>query len=76
MYILEDYNGNNKVITTKELALREAIKLVKECYEHSSNDTQELQDYRDIMEQYFDPIKTSFYIDDLFWVYEADVIDK
>lgn len=76
MYILEDVNGNNKVITTKELALREAVKMVKECYEYSPNDTQELQDYRDIMEQYFDPIKTGFYIDDLFWVYEAEVIDK
>lgn len=76
MYILEDVDGNNKVITTKELALREAIKMVKKCYEYSPNDAQELQDYRDIMEQYFDPIKTGFYIDDLFWVYEAEVIDK
>ena len=76
MYILEDFDGNNKVITTKELALREAIKMVKECYQYSPNDTQELQDYRDIMEQYFDPIKTGFNIDDLFWVYEVEVIDK
>lgn len=76
MYILEDVNGNNKVITTKELALREAVKMVKECYEYSPNDAQELQDYRDIMEQYFDPIKTGFNIDDLFWVYEVEVIDK
>lgn len=76
MYILEDYNGINKVTTTKELALREAIKMVKECYEYSPNDAQELQDYRDIMEQYFDPTKTGFYIDDLFWVYEAQVVDK
>lgn len=76
MYILEDFDGNNKVITTKELALREAIKMVKECYQYSPNDAQELQDYRDIMEQYFDPIKTGFNIDDLFWVYEVKVIDK
>lgn len=76
MYILEDFDGNNKVITTKELALREAIKMVKECYQYSPNDAQELQDYRDIMEQYFDPIKTGFNIDDLFWVYEVEVIDK
>ena len=76
MYILEDVNGNNKVIITKELALREAVKMVKECYEYSPNDAQELQDYRDIMEQYFNPTKTGFYIDDLFWVYEAEVIDK
>lgn len=76
MYILEDYNGDNKVIATKELALREAIKMIKEYYEYSPNDAQELQDYRELMEQYFDPIKTGFYIDDLFWVYKVEVIDK
>lgn len=76
MYILEDYSGDNKVIATKELALREAIKMVKEYYEYSSNDAQELQDYRELMEQYFDPTKTGFYIDDLFWAYKVEVIDK
>ena len=76
MYVLENYDGINKIIATKELALREAVKKIKEYYEYNPNDAQELQDYRDIMEQYFDPIKTGFYIDDLFWVYEAEVIDK
>ena len=76
MYVLENYNGINKIIATKELALREAVKKIKEYYEDNPNDTQELQEYRDIMEQYFDPTKTGFYIDDLFWVYEAEVIDK
>ena len=76
MYVLEDYNGDNKVIATKELTLREAIKMIKEYYEYSPNDAQELQDYRELMEQYFDPIKTGFYIDDLFWAYKVEVIDK
>lgn len=76
MYMLEDFDGNSKVLATKELALREAIKMVKEYYEYNPNDALELQDYRDIMEQYFNPTKTGFYIDDLFWVYEAEVIDK
>ena len=76
MYILEDYNGNNKVITTKELTLREAIKMIKKYYEYSPDDAQELRDYRELMEQYFDSTKTSFYIDELFWAYEIEVIDK
>ena len=76
MYILEDYDGKNKVITTKELALREAIKIIKEYYEDNPNDAQELQDYREMMKQYFDPTKTGFYVDECFWVYETEVIDK
>lgn len=76
MYILEDYDGRSKVITTKELALREALKIMKEYYEHSLDSTRELQDYHELMEQYFDPTRTGFYIDDLFWVYEVEVIDK
>lgn len=76
MYVLENYDKINKIIATKELALREAVKKIKEYYEYNPNDAQELQDYRELMKQYFDPIKTGFYIGDLFWVYEAEVIDK
>ena len=76
MYILEDYSGRSKVITTKELALREAVKTVEEYYKCNPDDVRKLQNYREIMLQYIDPTLVGFYIDNLFWVYEAEVTDK
>lgn len=74
MYIFEKYNDEySKIFATKELALREAVKMIKE---DNSDDTQKSQEYNKLMEQYFDPNRTDFYIADLFWVYEAEVIDK
>lgn len=77
VYILENHKGDCKVMATKELALREAIKMIKEFYEYKEpNVVQERDDYRDVMEQYFDPTKTSFHIDGLFLAYEVEFVDK
>lgn len=76
MWVIEDYDSIRKVCATKEIALREVIKMLRDFYNDRPDDTQELEDYRELMKQYFDPSREDFYIDEFCWVYKAEYIDK
>lgn len=71
-------NGDNvyKVFATKELALREVLQVLKKYYYDYPDEKRELEDYRQLMEDYFDPNKDNFYIDEVCWVLKVDYIDK
>lgn len=76
MWVIEDYDGTCKVCTTKEIALREVLRMLKESYRDDPNDEQELNDYRELMEEYLSPCREGFYIDGFCWVDKAKFIDE
>lgn len=75
MWVIEDYDGICKVCATKEIALREVLRMLEEFYKENPDNNQELKDYRELMEQYFSPYKEGFYVDEFCWVSKAEFID-
>lgn len=76
MWIVENFDGIYKVCVSKELALREVLNKLQDFYKDNPNDTQELEDYRELMKQYTEPGREGFYIDEFCWVFKAEFIDK
>ena len=76
MWVIEDYDSVRKVCATKEIALREVFRMIKDYYIKSPNDEQELKDYRTLMEEYFFHCKDSFCIDEFCWVSKVEFIDE
>ncbi len=76
MWVIETCGDISKICATKEIALREVLRMLKEYYKEDPDDEQELKDYRELMEQYFSPCRDSFYIDGLCWVSKTEFIDK
>lgn len=76
MWVIEDYDGVRKVCATKEIALKEVLRMLKEFYKENPDDEQELKDYRELMEEYFSPCREGFYIDEFCWVSKAELIDE
>lgn len=76
MWIIEDYDGTRKACATKEIALREVVRMLKEYYKENPLDEQELKDYRALMEEYFSPCREGFYIDEFCWVSKVEFIDE
>lgn len=76
MWVIEDYDGICKVCATKEIALKEVIRMLKEYYKENPLDEQELKDYRALMEEYLSPCREGFYVDEFCWVSKAEFIDE
>ena len=76
MWVIEGCNDVYKVCTTKEIALRESIRILREHYKENPDDEQELEDYRELMEEYFSPYGKGFCVDGLCWVSKAEFIDE
>lgn len=76
MWVIEGCDGVCKVCATKEIALKEVVRILKEYYKENPDDEQELKDYRELMEQYFSYYREGFYIDELCWVSKAEFIEK
>lgn len=76
MWLFDNGDGVYKVFATKELALREVLQVLKKYYYDYPDEKRELEDYRQLMEDYFDPNKDNFYIDEVCWVWKVDYIDK
>lgn len=76
MWIIECYNGVRKVCVTKEIALREVFRMLKEYYKENPDDEQELKDYRELIEEYFSPCREGFHINEFCWVSKAEFIDE
>ena len=76
MWVIECCDDVRKVCSTKEIALKEVLRMLREHYEENPDDEQELKDYRELMEQYFSHYREGFYIDELYWVSKAEFIDK
>ena len=76
MWVIEGCDDVCKVCSTKEIALKEALRMLREHYKENPDDKQELKDYRELMEQYFSYYREGFYIDELCWVSKAEFIDK
>ena len=76
MWLFDNGDDIYKVFATKELALREVLQVLKKYYYDYPDEKRELEDYRQLMEDYFDPNKDNFYIDEVCWVWKVDYIDK
>ena len=76
IWVIENCDGVCKICATKEIALREVLRMLKDYYKENPDDKQELQDYRALMERYFSPCGEDFYIEELYLVYKAEFIDK
>lgn len=76
MWVIQDCDDVRKVCATKEIALRECIRMLREYYKENPDDEQELQDYRALMESYFSPCGEDFYIEELWFVSKVEFIDK
>lgn len=76
MWLFDNGDDVYKVFATKELALREVLQVLKKYYYDYPDEKRELEDYRQLMEDYFDPNKDNFYIDEVCWVWKVDYIDK
>lgn len=76
MWVIETYDGIYKVCATKEIALREVVRMLKESYKKDPDDIQELRDYRELMEEYFAPGREGFYVDEFCWVSKAEFIEE
>ena len=76
MWVIEGCDDVRKVCATKEIALKEALRMLREHYKENPDDKQELKDYRELMEEYFSPYRKGFYVDDLCWVSKAEFIEK
>lgn len=76
MWVIEDYEGIRKVCATKEIALREVVRMLKESYKKSPDNEQELKDYRELMEEYFSPCREGFHVDKFCWVSKVEFIDE
>ena len=76
MWVIECCDDVRKVCATKEIALKEVLRMLREHYEENPDDEQELKDYRELMEQYFSYYREGFYIDELCWVSKAEFIEK
>ena len=75
MWVIEGCDDVYKVCATKEIALREAIRILKGYYKENPDDKQELEEYRALMEEYFSSYRKGFCIDEC-WVYKAEFIDE
>lgn len=76
MWVIEDYDGVRKVCATKEIALKEVLRMLKDFYKGNPDNEQELKDYRELMEEYFSPCREGFYVDEFCWVSKAEFIDE
>ena len=76
MWVIENCDGVCKRCATKEIALREVLRMLKDYYKENPDDKQELQGYRALMERYFSPCEEDFYIEELYLVSKAEFIDK
>lgn len=76
MWLIEGFDGVYKVCATKEIALREVVKMLRDFYKDKPDDTQELEDYRELMKQYFDPSREGFYVDEFCCLHKAEYVDK
>lgn len=76
MWLFDNGDDGYKVFATKELALREVIQVLKKSYYDYPDEKRELEAYRQLMEDYFDPNKNGFYVDEACWVWKIDYIDK
>lgn len=76
IWVIENCDGVCKTCATKEIALREVLRMLKDHYKENPDDKQELQDYRVLMESYFSPCGGDFYIEELWLVSKAEFIDE
>ena len=76
MWVIENCDGVCKTCATKEIALREVLRMLREYYKENPDDELELEDYRALMEEYFSPYGEGFYVDEFFWVSKAEFIDE
>lgn len=76
IWVIENCDGVCKTCATKEIALREVLRMLKDHYKENPDGEQELQDYRALMESYFSPCGEDFYIEELWFVSKAELIDK
>ena len=76
MRVIECCDDVRKVCATKEIALKEVLRMLREHYKENPDDKKELKDYRELMEQYFSYYRQGFYIDGLCWVCKAEFIEK
>jgi Fe-S cluster biogenesis protein NfuA len=76
IWVIENCDGVCKTCATKEIALREVLRMLKDYYKENPDDKQELQDYRTLMETYFSPCGEDFYIEEFWLVSKAEFIDK
>ena len=76
MWVIEGCDDVRKVCATREIALRESIRMLSEYYKENPDDKQELKDYRALMEKYFSPYRKGFCVDALCWVSKAEFIDE
>ena len=76
MWVIETCGDISKICATREIALIEFLRMLKESYKEEPDNEQELKDYRELMEEYFSPYKENFGIDGFFWVFKAEFIDE
>ena len=76
LWVIENCDGVCKICATKEIALREVLRMLRDYYKENPDDKQELQDYRALMERYFSPCGEDFYIEELYLVSKAEFIDE
>lgn len=76
IWVIENCDGVCKTCATKEIALREVLRMLRDYYKENPDDKQELQDYRALMERYFSPCGGDFYIEELYLVSKAEFIDE
>ena len=76
IWVIENCDGACKICATKEIALREVLRMFKDFYKENPDDEQELQDYRTLMEGYFSPYGGGFYIEELYSVSKIEFIDE
>lgn len=76
IWVIENCDGVSKICATKEIALREVLRMFKDYYKENPDDEQELQGYRTLMERYFSSCGEDFYVEELYLVYKAEFIDE
>jgi hypothetical protein len=76
IWVIENCDGVCKTCETKEIALREVLRMLKDYYKENPDDKRELQDYRALMDTYFSPYGEGFYIEGLWSVFKAEFIDE
>ena len=76
MWIIEGYNGVRIVCATKEIALREVVRILKEFYIASPDDEQELKDYLELIGGYLSSHEEEFGVVGFYWVSKAKFIDE
>ena len=76
MWIIEGYNGVRMVCATKEIALKEVLRILKEFYIANPDDEQELKDYLELIGGYLSSHKDGFGVVGFYWVSKVEFIDK